>query len=349
MKIIFKDIPSLKRHAEKVAREVQIIPIKPSANHRRDFILSSCRALVMGLALMTATFVKAQGLRLTSFRDIPSVRRDRKKVAREVSGATYHNGRMWVVDNEDDQNLLVMEEDGTFSSHPLAAHGGISDLEGITSDRDSLYLMAGGGLSREGKVKSKRFAIARVTLQGDEPAEVRLVDMLEWLVPVARDLGMPVERAEGTDGTDTLVPKDGKFEGLAMMPDGRLLMGIRKPLVNGQAVILQLDGYREAFDRENASLIHPKVFAKLNLNGGGISSLEYDPRGKRLLVLGIHAKKRRTDLYAWKSGELERIFKFKGHKAEGVARIGNSSRILILCDDEDPDGTRMGRYTILED
>jgi len=67
----------------------------------------------------------------------------------------------------------------------------------------------------------------------------------------------------------------------------------------------------------------------------------------RLLVLGIHAKKRRTDLYAWTSSELKWIFKFKGHKAEGVARVGDSSRILILCDDEDPDGTKKGRYTFL--
>jgi len=58
------------------------------------------------------------------------------------------------------------------------------------------------------EVKSQRFAIARVTLQRDEPAEVRIVDMLEWLVPIARDLGMPMERAERTDGTDTMVPKD---------------------------------------------------------------------------------------------------------------------------------------------
>src|SRR5262245_59551955 len=99
---------------------------------------------VIGLALVTLTFVQAQSLRLTSFRDIFLVHRHGVKVAREVSGATYHNGRMWVVDNEDDQNLLVMEENGTFSSHPLATHGGIADLEGITSDRNSLYLMAGG-------------------------------------------------------------------------------------------------------------------------------------------------------------------------------------------------------------
>ena len=57
-----------------------------------------------------------------------------KKVAREVSGATYLAGRMWVVDNEDDENLLVMEKNGSFSAHPLPPDGRIADLEGITSD-----------------------------------------------------------------------------------------------------------------------------------------------------------------------------------------------------------------------
>ena len=290
-----------------------------------------------------------ENIRLAEFKDIPSVKRDGKRVAREVSDATYHQGRMWIVDNEDDQNLLVMEKDGSLSAFPLPAYGRISDLEGITSDGESLYLMAGGGLSHSGKMKPKRFAMARVILQEDEPVEVRIVDMLEWLVPVAQELGMKMEKAEDPDGDTIEVPKDGKFEGLAMMPDGRLLMGIRKPLVKDRAVILQLDGYREAFDQEKASLIRPKVFAKLDLDGGGISAFEYDPVGSRLLLLGIHAKKNRTDLYTWTGGKPERIFKFHGHKAEGVARLGDSSRILILCDDEDPDGTKMGRYTFLEE
>ena len=150
---------------------------------------------------------------------------------------------------------------------------------------------------------------------------------------------MKTEKAEGPDGKKMQVPEDGKFEGLTMMPDGRLLMGIRKPLVKDRAVILQLYGYKEAFDQEKASLIQAKKIAELDLDGGGISSLKYDPEGKRLLVLGIHAKKNRTDLYAWKEeagkkGKLERICKIKGHKAEGVVRDEHFHRILILCDDE---------------
>ena len=167
----------------------------------------------------------------------------------------------------------------------------------------------------------------------------------------SRKLGMEMEKAEGPDGEKIKVPEDGKFEGLAMMPDGRLLMGIRKPLVENLAVILQLDGYKEAFDQEKASLIQPKLVAELDLHGGGISSLEYDPEAKRLLVLGIHAKKNRTDLYGWKEdagkkGKPKRICKIKGHKAEGVVRDEDSHRILILCDDEDPN---VGRYTFLEE
>lgn len=311
----------------------------------------SWSALSLSFVLAAGTVVQAQHPSLSDFTDIPSPKRDGKKVAREVSGATYCQGRIWVVDNEDDQNLLVMEKNGSFSAHPLPADGRISDLEGITSDGESLYLIAGGGLSKEGRVKSKRFAMARVTLHQGEPTEVRIVDMLKWLVPVAQELGMELEKAKGPDGEKIEVPEDSKFEALAMMPDGRLLMGIRKPLVENLAMILQLDGYKEAFDQEKASLIQPKLVAELDLDGGGISSLEYDPEGKRLLVLGIHAKNNRTDLYAWKEnagkkGKPKRICKIKGHKAEGVVRDEDSHRILILCDDEDP---KVGRYTFLEE
>ena len=317
-------------------------------------MLQSCSALFLSFVLATGTVVQAQRPCPSDFTDIPSVKRDGKKVAREVSGATYCQGRIWVVDNEDDQNLLVMEKNGSFSAHPLPADGRISDIEGITSDGESLYLIAGGGLSKEGRVESKRFAMARVTLYQGEPTEVRIVDMLKWLLPFAQEHDIEMEKAKGPDGEKIKVPEDGKFEGLAMMPDGRLLMGIRKPLVENLAMILQLDGYKEAFDQEKASLIQPKLVAELDLDGGGISSLEYDPEGKRLLVLGIHSKKNRTDLYAWKEdagkkGKPKRICNIKEHKAEGVVRDENSHRILILCDDEDPDETKMGRYTFLEE
>jgi len=297
------------------------------------------------------------------FTDIPFVRRDGQDVAREVSDATYCRRQMWIVDNEDDQNLLRMTKDGRFSTHPLRTNGRISDLEGITSDGESLYLTAGGGLSRGGKIKPERFAMARVTLRRGEPAEVRILDMLEWLLPIAREIDMKMEEAKGTNGDTIHVPTTGKFEGLAMMPDDRLLMGIRRPLVKDRAVILQLDGYREAFAQGKASRIRPKIFAMLDLGGRGISAMDYDHVRQRLLVLGIHEKKRRTDLYAWTDekrrtdlsksihGKPARICKFKGHKAEGVARFGrsDSSPILTLCDDEDPGGHRVGRYAFITD
>ena len=140
---------------------------------RRKYLMFRFRRPLFLIFVLTAGSVgQAQQPCLTDFTDIPSVERDGKQVAREVSGATYCQGRIWVVDNEDDQNLLVMEKNGSFSAHPLPSNGRISDLEGITSDGESLYLIAGGGL-KEGRVKPKRFALARVTLHQGEPTEVR--------------------------------------------------------------------------------------------------------------------------------------------------------------------------------
>src|SRR5262249_36706429 len=91
---------------------------------------------------MKATHHKAhrndegENIRLTYFTDLPSVKRDGKNIAREVSDATYCLEPMCIVDNEDDQNLLSMTEDACLSKHPLRTYGRISDLEGIASDKD---------------------------------------------------------------------------------------------------------------------------------------------------------------------------------------------------------------------
>lgn len=307
------------------------------------------RSLPLILSLALVAPITAQDLPITDIEDIPSVERDGESVPREVSGATWCQGKMWVVDNEDSGNLLTMEEDGRFTAHPLPADGRISDLEGIASDGKYLYLMAGGGLSKKGKVKAERFSMARVTLKNGKPSSVTVIPFLPWLVPFAQELGMEMEDAEDEEGEDIEVPADGKYEGLAMLPGGKLVLGIRKPLLEDQAVIVELTGYAEAFDSEDASKIVPTELARLDLGGGGISSLEWDPKAKQLLVIGLHAKKLRTELWTWKSGDPEKLGAIRGHKGEGVARVGDTARTLILMDDEDPDGAKLGRYTFVED
>ena len=55
------------------------------------------------------------------FKDIPSVKRDGEDVAREVSDATYHQGRMWIVDNEDHLILFSYQGGPVFATGSAAA------------------------------------------------------------------------------------------------------------------------------------------------------------------------------------------------------------------------------------
>lgn len=304
--------------------------------------------ILLSLALSVATATAAE-LELGQLDDIAGVERGGETLAREVSGATWHAGEMWVVDNEDDTNLLVMDAAGNFKPRKLPAGAAISDLEGITSDGTHLYVMAGGGLSNSGKLDPRRFALVRLTLTGGKLSGARTLDQLGWLRQFGKELELDFEKAKGPDGDKVKVIEDVKLEGLAMAPGGRLLVGLRKPLVKDKSMVVELRGYREAFDMNDASLLKASLFAKLDLDGAGVSSLEHDPVTGNMLALAIHAGKLKTDMWVWKPGsEPRRVGKLRGHKAEGIARMGRTSRVLILADDEDEDGTKMGRFGFVE-
>lgn len=303
---------------------------------------------VLTLLLVLATGVCAGGVEIGELTDIPNVDRGGESVAREVSGATWHRGEVWVVDNEDDGALLVMDDKKAFKPRNLPANAKISDLEGIASDGAYLYVMAGGGLSKSGKLDPRRFALVRLRAADGKLSDARTLDQLGWLRTLGKELDLDFEKAKGPDGEKVKVVEDIKLEGLAMTPGGRLLVGIRKPLVKEKSLVVDLQGYQEAFERNDSSLLRASVQAKLDLEGAGVSSLEHDPVTGNMLVLAIHAGKLKTDFWTWGKAGLEKIGKMRGHKAEGVSRVGKTKRVLILADDEDPDGTKSGRFGFVD-
>jgi hypothetical protein len=304
---------------------------------------------VVGAAALAAVagWLPAADLADLELEDIPPALRDGTQVAREVSGCTWHDGAMWVVDNEDDTHLLVMREPGRFSPRRLPESLAVSDLEGITSDGTYLYLMSGGGLSGKGDVDPRRFSLVRLRATEGRLGDAVRLDMLEWMKRLARELDADVEKARGPDGDKLKVVEDFKSEGLAMDPRGRLLMGLRKPLVKKRSAVVSLSGYREAFDSRDPGRVRPRVVDLLDLDGGGISSIEYDPSSRSMLVLSIPPGTHRTDLWTWDFRALEHRGRLRGHKAEGVARVGRTRHWLLLADDEDLDGTKVGRFGLL--
>lgn len=298
------------------------------------------------LCAALASSACAADLSIGDLEEIPGARQGGEVVAREVSGGTWHDGAMWIVDNEDDKNLLVMEG-GRFSTRPLPEGLAVSDLEGITSDGTHLYVMAGGGLTKKGEVDPRRFTLTRLKVSGGQIQSGVVLDVLPWMKRLAKEIGADLEKAEDEDGEKVKVVEDFKPEGLAYLPDGRLLMGIRKPLVKGKSAIVSLEGFREAFDARDPERVKAQLVASLDADGGGISSLEWDPVMKSVLVVSIESKLHRTDVWTWDLDRLTHLARLRGHKCEGIARIGKTGEVLLLADDEDPDGSKHGRFALI--
>jgi hypothetical protein len=220
---------------------------------------------------------------------------------------------------------------------------GVEDIEGITTDGTFFYVVssqsrpkaiAATGLARF-KFDARRQSVEGVASIGG---------LKKFLVDNVAEL-----RGEGDRKS-----KDGgiNIEGLAWDPrDGSLLLGMRSPVVDGQALLipLKLRDPRGAFSIDNLQVEGGKAI-RLTLGGLGIRGIEYDARAKVFRILsGATEEQQLTDfgLWEWNGDEkqpaLREMKKFeKTLKPEGLARATSGKRdFLIVVFDA-------GGYTIIE-
>jgi hypothetical protein len=138
------------------------------------------------------------------------------------------------------------------------------------------------------------------------------------------------------------------IEGLAWDPvHERLLLGLRSPLINDQALLvpLRLRDPRGPFSRENLVVPESQAIA-LSLGGLGIRDIHYDTRLKAFLILtGATELQKKTDFKLWVWGgdtdpshpgstPNEETAIDHNMKPEGVAhlRVGGKDLIFIVGD-----------------
>jgi hypothetical protein len=219
----------------------------------------------------------------------------------------------------------------------------IEDIEGITTDGTYFYVVSS---------QSRPKAIASTGLvrfkfdarnQGIEGA-ASISGLKKFLVENVAELREEGDR-KGKDGGVNI-------EGLAWDPrQGRLLLGLRSPMIGGQALVvpLKLRDPRGAFSIDNLEVEGSKAI-RLSLGGLGIRGIEYDARAKVFRVIsGATEEQQLTDfgLWQWNGDEkqpvLQETNKFdKTLKPEGVARTtsGNCNSLIVVFD--------AGGYTILD-
>lgn len=202
----------------------------------------------------------------------------------------------------------------------------IIDLEGITSDGTYFYVVGSQSKSKG----ADQAGLARFTF---DAASQRAVGT-QAATGLKKFLADNVAELRGMENTKY---SDGgiNVEGLAWDPqNNRLLLGLRSPVVEGQALVvpLKLRDSKGALSFNNLEVEGGRAI-KLPLGAAGIRSIEYvDSKKAFYLITGAGPNSEKLDFKTWEwSGNaqapaLREIDTFDRRlKPEGITRVKNSA------------------------
>ena len=251
----------------------------------------------------------------------------------EASGVAHvpgTDGVLFVDDGRPDEILWMRvgeggSQAGAIKSINLGAS--VVDKEGMTFDGTYFYVV--GSLSKYKTAEGPGLARFRFDAEGQQVSGTETVSDLK------RFLARNVTELRGMEETKY---RDGgiNLEGVAWDPlNKRLLLGVRSPVVDGQALVvpLRLRDPKGGFTAANLEVVGGKAI-RLPFNGAGIRSIEYDERARAFHVItgaGPNAEKLDFKLWAWDGNSERPALRELGTydrrlKPEGFTRVSTGGR-----------------------
>lgn len=275
------------------------------------------------------------------------------------------DGRFIVVEDEATHSLdlFALKSDGAVAEKALyrASQANqvssnkvikwLEDLEGVAVDgRGNVFAITSHSRKENGKRKAEREQLVRFRMEGDRVADVGRVGSLRKRITKMHPFLKAAAKERDVKG-------EGGFniEGLSFDADKQhLLVGLRSPMANKDAVIVTVENPNAMFDPGEKPKISKKVI-RLDLKGGGIRALSYDPYLDGYLIISRKPGKS-FKLWVWDGApdSSPRRIRAAGVKnlrqAEGVTPVtlnNDPQGILIVSDDGDGTRKKPGHYVFL--
>jgi hypothetical protein len=305
-------------------------------------------------------FVGAAGIRLQSlsigqFDDVY-----------EPSGVVQlPDGRLLVVEDESKRALRILrvQQDGTLVANELldtriikSLGRKLDDLEGVSMDsRGYIWAITSHARTEKGKRQPDREQLVRFRIEGNNVTDFSVYGQLTDDIlnsGVVKDLA-------STHGATKVNFASMNVEGLNFdKAQQRLLIGFREPTIDGKSLILAVENPRGLFERgESARFSYTPIL--LDLQGGGIRGLTYDPiLGSFLIVNEITGDDGRTysQLWSWSGNPADRpeavalpgIVNLNNVEAVASVRINAEPRLVIMSDEGVAKKEKPAKYMLLE-
>lgn len=224
----------------------------------------------------------------------------------------------------------------------VGGKGGESDIEGAVRIGDRIYWITSHGRNAKGKERRsrQRFFATRIVeapegatlMPFGKPYARLLGDLLNEPRLARFDLAAAAQKAPKQSGGFNI-------EGLAALPDGRLLIGFRNPVPEGKALLVPLVNPAAVIDGATARFDDPIL---LDLGGLGIRAITFH-EGRHVLIAGPFDGGDPLLLYIWRGGdhrpEQVKDVDLTGFKAEAILMGGDSDS--PYCDLISDDGSHL--------
>lgn len=274
------------------------------------------------------------------------------------------DGRVLVVEDEASRAFSVMSiapdgslvEDKAADARLTRSFGRkLSDLEGLSiDDSGNIYAITSHSSNKDGERRPDREQLLRFRVSGNKVGNIVSYTSLRDTLASSTELKAAIEEKAGEEiDFDEL-----NIEGLAFYREAQdLMIGLREPMAGDTSVILVITNPVEMLENQAAPEFGEPIL--LDLQGGGIRALSYDPVMQAFLIVNEiegYDNNRYSQLWSWGGDPdvppepvaLPDIINLNNVESIDSITIDGEARLLLMSDEGSKKKNRPAQYMMLE-
>ena len=265
------------------------------------------------------------------------------------------DGRILVAEDEPTPDGSLREDEALDTRIIRDFRRKLNDLEALTRDSDGyIYAITSHSPNRNGQRRPDREHFLRFRIQG---SDIPQLESYSGLIDDLKNSSELKELIKAKTGTE-LDFRNTNIEGLAFDPrKNRLMLGFRDPEFNELALVVSIDNPKDMFEKRVPP--HFVSVAFLDIKGGGIRSMNYDPVLKSF-ILANEVKDddgtKFSQLWTWsgnpndapKAIPLPNLRYLSNVEAVDSVVINGQHRLLLMGDEGDAKKNLPAKYMVVD-
>ncbi|MDO5102626.1 MAG: DUF5706 domain-containing protein [Lautropia sp.] len=274
------------------------------------------------------------------------------------------DGRLMVLEDEPVRavRLLAFTPEGTLQEDEMVDarllrgfKRKLNDMEALTRDDEGyVYAISSHSRTREGRRRPDRERFLRFRIQGNDVRELTAFEGLIDALENSPELTTLIQAKTGT----RLDFKTTNIEGLAYDPrTKRLMLGFRDPEFNEKSMIVSIGNPKAMF--EDGAKPDFVAVNFIDIKGGGIRSLNYDPVLKALVLTNEVKDEDGTkfsQLWVWSGDEksppravqLPNLRHMKNVEAVDSVKLNGQPRLILMSDEGNAEKKLSAKYMVVD-